>query len=209
MFRQQAVLVEQFKMRCSESTALSLINTFDGALCGIYGYERVITEMKFEDGLLQYQIETAHTETSTAKRVNFDEFYFQLISKSGKHRSARPKGRSPAQALECAPSLVQAESRDGVFTRLRRVGLDACRRVNLRWSAIHPRHLDQSRPPLSLPAASANRNGFRRFFTGNRQTNNTDPAVGRLGQRHHALVNAIKRCANFAANLLRALIREF
>src|SRR6476660_6241207 len=110
MFRQQAKLAEMFKMRCSESTALSLISTFDGALCGIYGYDRVITQMKFEDGLLEYQIEPANTEIPTAKRVNFDEFYFQLISQSGKHKSTGTKHRSPVQSPNCVPNLDNAAS---------------------------------------------------------------------------------------------------
>jgi hypothetical protein len=217
MFRQQAGLAEMFKMRCSESTALSLISTFDGAHCGIYGYDQVITEMKFENGLLEYQIEPANTEIPTAKRVNFDEFYFQLISQSGKQKSAGLKRRSTTQSrlpsapqlAECAPNPDHAESNDGVFIRLRRVGLDACRRVNLRWSERQQLHLDQTRDQSNLPTASSHCSGFRRFFTSNTQAINPDRTVGRLGQLHFLLVNAIKRCAGLAVDLLHALIREF
>ena len=217
MFRQQAVFVELFKMSCSESTALSLIKTFDGALCGICGDDRVITQMKFDSGLLEYQIETALTEIPTAKRVNFDEFYFQLISHSRKHKSAGLKRRSPAQSQppfaprspECAPSSDNPAFSDGVFARLRRVGLDAGRRVVLLWSEIDQRHLDQTRHQLSLRTASSNPSECRRFFTRDRQAINTDRTIAQLGQLHHALVTAIKCTAGLAVDLLRSLIREF
>ena len=208
MFRQQAKLAEMFKMRCSESTALSLISTFDGALCGIYGYDRVITQMKFADGLLEYQIEPAHPEIPLDKRVNFDEFYFQLISQSGKHKSAGLKRRSAVQSPECAPIPVYAKSGDGVLTRLRRVGLEACKRANLLWSEIHQRYRDQTPQQLSVPTASSNRRGLRRLFSGNREVLNTDRSVSRVGQLRCALVNATKLSTELAVDLLCALIRE-
>jgi hypothetical protein len=207
MFRQQAGLVELFKMSCSEATALSLIKTFDGALCGIGGDDRVITQMRFESGLLEYQIEAAHTEIPTAKRVNFDEFYFQLISHSRKHKSPGLK-RAP-RSPECAQNSDNPAFSDDAFARLRRVGLDGCKRVVLLLSEIQQRHLDQTRQQLSLRTASANPSGCRRFFTLGRQAINTDRTITRLGQLHHALVTAMKSTAGLAVDLLRALIREF
>ena len=76
MLKQHGISTEMFKIRCSEATALTLISTFDGARCNIDGRDRLITEMKFEDGLLEYQVEAGHANIPTAKRVNFDDSFF-------------------------------------------------------------------------------------------------------------------------------------
>jgi hypothetical protein len=101
MLKQHGISTEMFKIRCSEATALTLISTFDGARCNIDGGDRLITEMKFEDGLLEYQVEAGHANIPTAKRVNFDEFFFQLISISRNNKSA---GRQRLAAIATVPS---------------------------------------------------------------------------------------------------------